>query len=945
MRIKADTIVENSKLKKSFPFSLVSIIIFLSFFASGFSALIYEIIWSRLFTLVFGNTVFAISTVLSAYMAGLAGGSFIFGRFVDKKSSRTIQIYALLELGIGAYALLLPQLINLSSPLYIWIIDNFRITHYALSFIRFIVSFLLVLPATILMGGTFPVLSKLITRKQDMIGWNSGLLYALNTFGAVFGCFLTSFVLVDAFGIFRTVQLAATINISISLCAWLIAIIPGVKDYFPGVNELQEEITPQSLEINCETGLLKAIPWLFALSGFASLAYEVLWTRMLIHFVGIDIQAFGIILSTFLAGICLGSFIFTKYLSDKKNSIFLFVTFEILIGLFAIFSIYVYSLKIPFVDVFSYSVEINTWLKFIRPLSVMILPSILMGATFPLVIRIYANNFKILGGALGSIYAFNTIGAIAGSFVAGFVLIPLVGVKISILLIAFLNIAIGLIVYFISQSARNILGVKPLILTSIFSIIICLCISFPYLYTPLIPGISTDNIFKVLYYKEDVSTSAAVIEEKSSGIRELRLNGKALAFTNPADLKIQKMLAHLPILLHKDPQDILIIGFGSGTTSGTAMLYNKNAVCVELEKAEIKTAKYFSYFNLNVLNNPGFKINIDDGRNWLLTKNEFYDVISRDSLPPKPSQNLFSSEFYELCKKRLNKNGVVCVFVPSVLCPNEGYFKSILGTFRSVFAHTSLWYMNPDCFLLIATDEELNIDVKRLADKMQVPQIKNDLSLIHLEDPKAFLSCFIMAEEQLDEYIKGAKIFKDDYPLGFLNTRKKNNDPVVVDILKSVIKFRSDIFRYLTNLGSNDSGKEEFKFRLKQYYEASKHLMIGQLFQAFHSYPEALDEFKLALSKNPDNKEVKFNMSLVLADMAKHIRITGELAQAFEYCLDALRYDGSNYLAHLELGIILEGSNKIKEAKQEYLKAIKLTPTGIPFAEERLRIINKMRRE
>ena len=945
-------------------------IIFLLFFASGVSALMYEIVWTRLLTLVFGHTVYAVSTVLAAFMAGLALGSFLFGRVVDRRPRAAIDLYAYLEVGIGIYALLFPLLLKTSSPIYMWVIENLRTSPYVVDLIRFSVCVLLLLPATILMGGTLPVLSKFFVRSEATIGWNVGALYAVNTLGAVLGCFLTSFLMIDRFGVSRSIQIGAAINILAGLCAWGMARRRAVQALQDGEEETREAAAPaEGTEKPPERAVLLAIPWLFAASGFAALAYEVFWTRMLVYIVGTDVQAFGIMLSVYLTGLTVGSFLFTKCFSRRGNPVALFVAFEVLIGVFGILSVPILGLVLDhgwrLGRVVGVILPGGGWwatvaVRILRSAAVMFVPTLLMGATFPLVTRIYVHGMKRLSSSIGRLYAMNTVGAILGSFLGGFVLIPALGIKPGILAMGLLNIAIGVVALLLSPSVRRGSPAKPLAIGAILCTTLCLLIAVPELETPLVWSRKQQDEYLLHYYDEGVSTSIAVIEQKPTGVRELNMNGKSITYADYWDFKVQKMLAHLPILLHPDPQDVLIIAFGSGSTSGTAMLYGERTDCVELERAQVKTARFFEDMNHGVLGssepqlsaqgtlkNGNFTLNIGDGRNWLLTRNKSYDVISRDTLPPKRSQNLFSVEFYELCKKRLKKGGIACGFLPTDLCPDEDYFRTILATFQQVFEHASLWYVGPEFFILVATDEKLQIDVAKLTERMEVPAIKEDLAIVHLDDPCAFLSCFLMTEEKLREYAEGARIATDDLPIGFVNADERLPDEDASAIASNLIKYRSEILPYLTSLGETDEEAERLRQRLKSYYDASAALIRGRCLHKMHTpgtVARAIAEYQLALAECPEYEDVKFNLARALTDQAGDLSQAGQRWEAIKRLKQATRLADYYPAAYVQLGWNYERLNRPREAEQWYGEALKRSPRGIPLAKERLERLAQMKR-
>ncbi|MFQ6044545.1 MAG: fused MFS/spermidine synthase, partial [Candidatus Poribacteria bacterium] len=429
--------------------------ILIIFFASGAAGLIYEVIWTRMLTLVFGSTVFAVTTVLTSFMAGLALGSFYFGRRADEQE-RPLRTYSYLEAGIGVFALIFPIILILLNGVYVGIYRQINASFYPLSLIRFVLSFLVLLVPTTLMGATLPIISKFFVSRLENLGWDVGRLYSLNTFGAVVGTIAAGFFLVKWFGVDWTLRLSAAINLIIAGIAILL------DKQWVSVRAMNCATTNSAANgaINCATTnplIVQLALWAFAASGFCALAYEVLWTRILVFFVGSTTYAFATMLSAFLFGIAAGSFIFARiadlpYFREKlQHQVSILGVVQISIGLSAI------ALLPAFSELYAIRVGLpaGRFWSFISCLVVMILPTTLMGASFPLVTRIYTFNLNKLGRSIGNIYSINTVGAILGSFIAGFILIPLIGIQKSVVLIASVNTIMGCLLIALNPQANR----------------------------------------------------------------------------------------------------------------------------------------------------------------------------------------------------------------------------------------------------------------------------------------------------------------------------------------------------------------------------------------------------------------------------------------------------------------------------------------------------------
>ncbi|HWP43503.1 MAG TPA: fused MFS/spermidine synthase, partial [Blastocatellia bacterium] len=421
-------------------------IILLCFFASGMSGLIYQVVWVRELVLVFGATTFAVSTVLTAFMGGLALGSFVFGRR-SSRIKRPLRLYGLIEIGIGLYGLAVPVIFaalpSIYHPFWQWL----HLSFLALSVIRFVFAGLVLVLPTALMGATLPVLASYYARDPNRVGLRVGSLYSLNTFGAVCGAFATGFVLIPAFGMMATTAVAAALNILLGLVALSFA---RNHEVAPPVEE-QEEIAParkakpaprktasgparaasgRNAERLDRSGVAIVLVC-FALSGFIALGYEVIWSRVLALIIGSSVYAFSIMLTTFLVGLALGASLASRIVDRIRRPVMAFALLELGVGATSMIGAYLFN-ELPYIFM-----QLYRWLetsafgllllaRFLVASLVMIVPTLLLGALFPLVVRIMAlsSREQTTGRTVGDAYAVNTVGAIAGSFASGFILIP-----------------------------------------------------------------------------------------------------------------------------------------------------------------------------------------------------------------------------------------------------------------------------------------------------------------------------------------------------------------------------------------------------------------------------------------------------------------------------------------------------------------------------------------
>jgi spermidine synthase len=409
------------------------------FFLSGAAGLIYEVLWVRMIDKVIGSAPFAVATVLSVFMGGLALGSWAVGNYINRLSSKKalLALYGKLEIAIGIYALFLPFLIKTVTPIYS-LAYNFLFEYFWFyQFFAFLgASVLLIVPAT-LMGGTMPVLCQFYISRIDHLGTRTGQLYGLNTIGAAFGAMLCGFVLISSLGVQKTLYAAAGINFFVGfLC---IMVSRQKERYFSSTSDVswsvkkpgrqkKQAISPNT---NIPSSILTWSLGLFAISGFCAMAYQVFWTKLITLLIGPTTYSFTLVVSTFIIGLSAGSIIF-GWLGDKTKRVFLLLVLTqiaasgsaLLVSHFLGNSQFLFSKLIyTFQDKFGTMILVQSLVLF----AILIGPTLFLGAAFPLVSRIYARSLSMLGKSIGVAYAVNTIGAILGSFAAGFILIPFLG--------------------------------------------------------------------------------------------------------------------------------------------------------------------------------------------------------------------------------------------------------------------------------------------------------------------------------------------------------------------------------------------------------------------------------------------------------------------------------------------------------------------------------------
>ena len=646
--------------------------ILILFFFSGVSALAYQVIWVKMSGLVFGVAPFAVSTVLSSFMAGLTLGSLYLGRVADK-SRNPFKLFGFIEIGIGVFAFLFPFLLSKLMHSYLYLYLHFHANFYLFSLLRFVIIFAFLLVPTFLMGGTLPVLSRVSILDIKMLGRRIGTLYTVNNLGAAVGAFVTGFLLIRLIGLRNGISFAAAINIAIGGVALVLSrFFDGSRSGIAtsdtnsrtigstSVSE-QHNLTPDQSPL-----LIYILVTIFTISGFASLVYEVVWTRILSASVlSNSVYSFSTVVITFIVGIALGSLIYAMFMERLRDNITLFGFIEAGIGIYALLSLPAFG-RLPsiigwispalFGTAPSWSMCVAS--EFIPAFLLMIIPTTLMGMSFPMMSKIYAGSVHKLGSKIGLINGLDTAGPVLGAFAGGFLFIPLLGMQRSVLILSFVNVTMGGIVIFLSPYFRR--NVKWGFIALLALIVVAgnalIPSDFNFWRSGRVPG------ERLVYYNEDAAATVVVREYPQGGRlnRVMEVDGTDVAGTDYMLKTTQKLQGHLPLLIHRDPKHILIVGLGSGgTTYAVSRHHVKRIDVVELVPSVVESAtKYFTEVNHGVIHDPRVTIRVDDGRNFVLTARDKYDVILTESIHPiyAGNGNLYSLEYFSLCKQRLADN-------------------------------------------------------------------------------------------------------------------------------------------------------------------------------------------------------------------------------------------------------------------------------------------------
>ena len=576
------------------------------FSLSGVSALLYQFVWIRLFSHLLGGTSLAISTVLAAFMGGLAIGSRLFGNRADAVA-RPLRLYAFLEIGIAVVGGAVPFLILAARPIYVALVADSGVL--AVSAVRIGLAAVLVLPATILMGGTLPVLSRHVVRERDRIGRGLGLLYAANTLGAVAGSFLAGFVLIEALGLVACTAAAAGLNLVIGI------VMLGLDRRSTDGERAVAGPGPASSP-SAPTALGRGLPWLFAASGFAALGYEIHWTRALHHFLGNSTYAYSAMLTTFLLGLSLGGWLGGQLVDRVRARDRLLGWIQIGIAGSVVGTVVLIWGWLPGPSAEALlapdGMGWKTYLlrRFLVAFAVMIVPTTLLGATFPIVTRLGVDDPARLGHGVGGLYFANTVGAILGSLAAGFLVMPWLGPKAGLLATALLSGTVGVAVFLLRRERRFAES-----LAAVGAVVLLLVLAIPVERAGA--GFLSDTQDRddlVLFEAED-PIAATRVYQKPNGDRHMSVDGHDIGGSAIGLLRKQKVLAHLPLVLVPEARRVLAVGLGSGITLGTLARYDEveKLTCVEIVPGVVEGAGLFREFHGDVLADPRVDVLVEDG--------------------------------------------------------------------------------------------------------------------------------------------------------------------------------------------------------------------------------------------------------------------------------------------------------------------------------------------
>ncbi|MFN8178407.1 MAG: fused MFS/spermidine synthase [bacterium] len=948
------------------------------FLISGATGLVYEVVWTRAFSLVFGATALAVSSVLAAYMAGLAIGSRVVGGWIDRRGEE-LRTYGVLEIGVGAAAVALLPALDVVQRLFVAIYRGAHPAFWAMSLIRFAFSFVLLIIPTAFMGGTLPVLVRWWTRSKDDVARSLGRLYAINTLGAMAGCAIGGFWLIETFGMRQTIFLTAAVNGLVGATALTLGLRRRREGAAAPVSEGSPvsrgsragEVAPTSeaasaadaptaaAEGSRERLALLAI----GVSGFLALAYEVAWTRVLLYVLSASIHAFTIMLTTFLAGLALGSFALAGRVERMRHGFRLFGLLEIGIGAAALGTILLLAHYPALHGALLVAFRVHGWgdlvrVKFVEAALVVFLPTLLLGMTFPLVSQLYARDLPQLGRRIGSIVAVNTAGAVVGSFAAGFLLIPWLGTQGTIVLLAVANAALGGALLLAEGGAGGLPRAG-----AFAPAVLLVALSFLLPKNAFLPvfGMNIPHS-KVVYAREGITGTVTIHETPSSiegqpGIRVLSINGADVAGTSFMLRTTQKLQAHIPLLLHPDPRQVLQVGLGSGETAHSILMHPiERLVGCDISPEVIQAGGYFEDINRSVYADPRLTIVIEDAKNYIACTDQTFDLILNDSVHPifRGSADLYAREYFEACKSRLRPGGMMSSWFPIGLLAEDDLLM-LLHTFHDVFPTSTVWIatnaMTRNALLLGWKDASRpEVDLRRIVRIFRTnAAIAQDLAEVGLGTVPALLDAFQLDPDAIDELTSGARINTYDRPYLEFSAPKvlaRGDQILWARNFATITSRRRPIFPYLVNVGTDAESQARWRERFDVRERASSAIIRGlqsdlegrtDLAQA--AYQEALDVLPgdplasgLVGRGGMLRESVEKRVAAGTATPEEYILLAkwkheaGERDEAVALLRKAIEMRPDGVRAHLEIVPLLLEAKDVAGARAEIERAIEVDP-------------------
>ena len=717
-------------------------------FISGGAALVYQVLWIKQLSLVVGVEVYAITTGISAFFAGLALGGLLFGRLADR-FSRPLLLYAGLELLVALFGVGATLALGMAAQPFAWLEQRFGLLAWVLPFL------LVGLPA-LLMGGTLPVLVRALNTDARGLSQAGGRLYAANTAGAIAGTLLTAFVLVAHFGVRGSACVAALLNLLAAAGAVL---------YLR--HQAAIEVAPTRTVQPARLALV-----LYAIAGGVALGYEVVWSQSIVQFMSTRTYAFAVVLATYLSGLFIGSQWMAQRVERLRDPWGVFGLLIAGAGLVALLEVTLLGRWLILLQTQVEALVVSLGggelagmsARFaVAALCMVFVPTLLLGAAFPVALRLSVGN-RHVGRDVGAVVAFNTLGGIVGVMLCGFVLIPWLGLVRTLGLLAVIAAGVGYL------AVRRGHGVKQgrrqaVVALGLVSLAVALLTPVDR-FAKLLPGARNASLG---FYQEGRGATVAVVTQGQGTQTFQRLYIQGVSNTGDAmpSLRYMRIQALLPLLIHNaEPKSALVIGFGTGITAGALLRYPglQQRVVAELLPSVVQAAPLFKG-NYHAASDPGIDLRLRDGRQELLRNPQRYDLITLEPPPPSAAGvvNLYSQDFYQLAAARLEPSGLLAQWLP-LPTQNIDDSRALVRSFLNVFPYASLWTSEFHEMLLVGSPAPIALDAERIRQRVEQPSVRSALAEVGIDSAATLLATWVTDRAGLERFAANALPVTDDQP-------------------------------------------------------------------------------------------------------------------------------------------------------------------------------------
>ena len=732
-------------------------LLLLLFFGSGCAALIYEIVWFQLLQFVVGSSAISLGVLLGTFMGGMCLGSLALPRVVSA-ARHPLRVYALLEFGIALSALLVLFALPSIGRLYVSMIGH----GLPGILLRAAVCVGCLLPPTMLMGATLPAVARWIETTPRGVSW-LGFFYGGNTVGAVAGCLIAGFYLLRVYDMATATYCAVAINVAVALVALAVAAAAPYR--------AADTSTASGGAVGPTAGTWSVLVTI-GLSGLCALGAEVIWTRILSLTLGGTVYTFSIILAVFLTGLALGSSLGSAIAREIQRPRLALACCQFLLVAAIAWAAYVMATSLPYWPIDT-NLATSPWIKFqldlVRCAWAILPAAILWGASFPLALASIAARGQDAGRLVSRAYASNTVGAILGAIAASLLLIPALGTQhaqLVLMTVSILGAAFAL-------APRGAMAWGALIAAAFGACILGVRVpQIPWQLVAYGRQLTISNYgAHSIYFGEGMNSSVAV-SETTDGARYFHVSGKTEASNLIKDMRLQRMLGHIPALLHPNPKSVLIVGCGAGVTSGSFVLYpsvERIVICDIEPLIPTSITPFFKKENNDVVHDPRVQIVYDDARHFIATTREKFDIITSDPIHPwvKGSAVLYSKEYFDLCRQRLNPGGFLTQWVPFYES-DRAVVQTEIATFFAAFPEGTIWGNTDDGYgydtVMLGQAEPLRIDVDTVQQRLDRPDhaaVHQALASLDLGSAFTLLSTYAGRQPDLKVWLEHAEINRD----------------------------------------------------------------------------------------------------------------------------------------------------------------------------------------